>query len=65
MFNTVRQSSSFDGIVIDDRNERPLTIALATIIVVWLFAFALTFASGHNPASWLGGAAAITSPTAK
>ena len=44
MFNTVRQSSSFDGIVIDDLNERPLTIALATIIMVWLFAFALTFA---------------------
>ena len=67
MFNTVRQSSSFDGIVIDDRNERPLTIALATIIMVWLFAFALTFASGHpgpNAASWLGGAAAVTSSTA-
>ena len=44
MFNRVRQSSSFDGIVIDDRNERPLAIALATIIMVWLFAFALTFA---------------------
>jgi hypothetical protein len=44
MFNTIRHSSSFDGIVIDDRNERPLMIALATIIVVWLFAFALTFA---------------------
>ena len=66
MFNTVRHSSSFDGIVIDDRNERPLTIALATIIMVWLFAFALTFASGHagpNAASWLGGAAAVTSST--
>jgi hypothetical protein len=68
MFNTVRQSSSFDGIVIDHRNERPLTIALATIIMVWLVAFALTFASGHaglNSASWLGGAAAVTSSTAK
>ena len=68
MFNTVKQSSSFDGIVFDDRNERPLTIALATIIMVWLFAFALTFASGHtgpNSASWLGGAAAVTSSTAK
>jgi hypothetical protein len=68
MFNTARQSSSFDGIVIDDRNERPLTIALATIIMVWLFAFALTFASGQtvrNAASRLGGAAAITSSTAK
>ena len=54
--------------VIDDRNERPLTIALATIIMVWSFAFALTFASGHtgaNSASWLSGAAAVTSSTGK
>jgi len=68
MFNTVRHSSSFDGIVIDDRNERPLSIALATIIMVWAFAFALTFASGHtgaNSASWLSGAAAVTSSTGK
>ena len=68
MFNRVKQSSSFDGIVFDDRNERPLTIALATIIIVWLFAFALTFAPGHtgpNRASWFGGAAAVASSTAK
>ena len=67
MFN-VRQSSSFDGIVIDDRNERPLTIALATIVMVWSFAFALTFASGHARApstSWLGAAAAVMSSTSK
>jgi hypothetical protein len=68
MFNTARQSSSFDGIVIDARNERPLTIAPVTIIVVWSFAFALTFASDHtraNSASWLGGAAAVMSSTSK
>ena len=67
MFN-IRQSSSFDGIVIDDRNERPLTIALATIVVVWSIAFALTFASGHArapSASWLAGAAAVMSSTTK
>jgi hypothetical protein len=68
MFGNVRQSSPFDGILIDDRNERPLTVALATIIMVWSFAFALTFASGHtgaNSASWLRGAAAVTSSTGK
>ena len=35
MFGNVRQSSPFDGVLIDARNERPLTIALATIIAVW------------------------------
>ena len=51
---------------IDDRKERPLTVALATIIMVWSFAFALTFASVHtgaNSASWLGAPAAVTSST--
>jgi len=68
MFKTVKQSSPFDGILIDDRNERPLTVALATIVMVWSFAFALTFASGHaggNSASWLSGPAAVVSSTAK
>jgi hypothetical protein len=68
MYGNVRQSSPFDGILIDDRNERPLTVALATIIMVWSFAFALTFASGHtgaNSASWLSGVAAVTSSTGK
>jgi hypothetical protein len=68
MFGNVRHSSPFDGILIDDRNERPLTMALATIIMVWAFAFAVTFASGDtgaNSASWLSGAAAVTSSTGK
>jgi len=68
MFSNLRQSSPFDGILIDDRNERPLTVALATILVVWSLAFALTFASGHagaKSASWLSGAAAVTSSTGK
>jgi hypothetical protein len=68
MFGNVRQSSPFDGILIDDRNERPLTVALATIIMVWSIAFALTFASGHTgatSASWLGTPAAVTSPSGK
>ena len=68
MFGDMRQSSPFDGILIDDRNERPLTICLATIIMVWSFAFALTFASGHtgaNSASWPGGPTAVMSSTGK
>ena len=33
--------------VIDDRNERPLTIALSTIVVVWALAFGLESVSAH------------------
>jgi hypothetical protein len=44
MFGNVRHSGCFDGILIDDRKERPLTIALATIVVVWSIVFGLTFA---------------------
>jgi hypothetical protein len=29
--------------VINDRNQRPLTIALATILIVWMVAFGLVF----------------------
>jgi hypothetical protein len=67
MFDTLKQSSPFDGMVIDDRNERPMTIALATILVVWSMAFALTFATGHAGAHSAFGlcAAAITSSMSK
>jgi hypothetical protein len=44
MFGNLNQSSPFDGILIDSRNERPLVIALATIIVVWAMVFAFTCA---------------------
>ena len=36
---------SFDRNQLDNRNERPLAIALTTIISVWALAFALTVAS--------------------
>ena len=65
MFGNIRQSSPFDGILIDDCNERPLAVALATIIMVWSLAFALTLASGRtgaNSASWLSGDAAVSFP---
>ena len=68
MFGNVRQSSPFDGVLIDERNERPLTIAFATIVVVWSIVFALTFASGHASASSMNlasGTAALTSSTGK
>jgi hypothetical protein len=39
--------ASFDEALIDERNERPLTIALVTIVIVWSLAFALTLASAH------------------
>jgi hypothetical protein len=35
MFGNLSQSSPFDGILMDARNERPLVIAFATIIAVW------------------------------
>ena len=59
--------NSFDDVLIDDRNERPLTIALATIVMVWSMAFALTFASGHLSARSAHSldSAAITSTTDK
>ncbi len=47
MSGDAKYARPFDEALIDDRNERPLTIALATIVMVWSIAFALTFASGH------------------
>jgi hypothetical protein len=44
MFGNVKQSSPFGGVLVDTRNERPLVIALATIILLWAMVFALTFA---------------------
>ena len=61
MYGIVRRFGSYDESVIDYRNERPLAIALATIVVVWM-AFGLTFASGHlrvHSGSWATGAAAL------
>ena len=49
MFGNPNQSSPFDGILIDAGNERPLVIALATIIAVWAMVFAFTCALGSTP----------------
>jgi hypothetical protein len=37
----------FDRYQLDDRNERPMAIALTTIVSVWAIAFALTIASAN------------------
>lgn len=37
----------YDGSMIDDRNERPLTIGLATIVVVWMLAFGIVSVSAQ------------------
>jgi hypothetical protein len=40
-------SSFYDESLIDHRNERPLTIAFATIVIVWMLAFGLFSVSGQ------------------
>jgi len=39
--------NALNGFVFDDRNERPLIIALTAIVVVWSLALGLTFASAQ------------------
>ena len=45
MLRNLDSSGLYDEGVIDDRNQRPLTIALATIVVVWMLAFGLVSVS--------------------
>ena len=62
MYGIVKKFGSYDESVIDQRNERPLTIAFATIVVVWAMVFGLTFASAHaggHSASWTSGVVAV------
>jgi hypothetical protein len=40
-------SSFYDANLIDHRNTRPLTIALATIVVVWMLVFGFVSVSGQ------------------
>ena len=37
----------YDSSAIDDRNARPLMIAFATIVMVWMLAFGLVSVSAH------------------
>ncbi|MGB7972997.1 MAG: hypothetical protein WCF81_01315 [Roseiarcus sp.] len=47
MFRNSANSGLYDEGLIDHRNERPLTIAFATIVSVWMLAFGLVSVSGH------------------
>ena len=47
MSRNLTNSGLYDVNVIDDRNERPLTIAFATIVTMWLVGFGLVFVSTH------------------
>ena len=40
-------SPLYDKSVIDDRNERPLTIAFVTTVTVWMLAFGLVSVSAQ------------------
>jgi hypothetical protein len=47
MYDFSTNSVSTTTALIDNRNERPMLIALATIISVWSMALMLSLASAH------------------
>ncbi|HEY1783550.1 MAG TPA: hypothetical protein VGG79_24535 [Roseiarcus sp.] len=47
MLQTLENPGFYDASVIDDRNARPLMIAFATIVMVWIAAFGLVFVSAQ------------------
>jgi hypothetical protein len=47
MSRNLGNPSLYDEGVIDDRNARPLTIALATIVMVWMLAFGVVSVSAQ------------------
>jgi hypothetical protein len=47
MSRNLDSSGLYNAIVIDHRNERPLAIAFATIVVVWMLAFGLVSVSAQ------------------
>jgi hypothetical protein len=47
MSRNLTSSGLYDDSVIDDRNERPLTIAFATIVTMWLLAFGIVSVSAQ------------------
>jgi len=47
MSRNLDSSGLYNGSVIDHRNERPLMIAFATIVMVWMLAFGLVSVSAH------------------
>jgi hypothetical protein len=47
MSRNLGSSGLYDDSLIDHRNERPLTIAFATIVVVWFLAFGIVSVSAQ------------------
>jgi hypothetical protein len=45
MSRNLGSSGLYDDSLIDDRNARPLTIAFATIVMVWMLAFGIVSVS--------------------
>ena len=45
MLRNVGSNGLYDERMIDDRNARPLTIAFATIVMVWMLAFGMVSVS--------------------
>ena len=47
MSRNLRSNGLYDERMIDDRNARPLTIAFATIVMVWMLAFGIVSVSAQ------------------
>jgi hypothetical protein len=47
MSRNLESSGLYDESLIDDRNERPLTIAIATIVTVWMLVFGIVSVSAQ------------------
>ena len=47
MSRNLGSSGLYDESLVDDRNERPLTIAFATIVMVWMLAFGIVSISAQ------------------
>ena len=47
MLRNLRSSGLYDERMIDDSNARPLTIAFATIVMVWMLAFGIVSVSAQ------------------
>ena len=68
MSRNLANTGFYDEGLIDHRNERPLAVAFATILVVWTLAFGLVSLSGQlhaHPRSFGDGCAAAISTMVK
>jgi hypothetical protein len=68
MSRNLANSDFYDEGLIDHRNERPLAVAFATILLVWTLAFGLVSASSElnaKPRNFADGCAAAISTMVK